>query len=53
VQRTVCGVGRRNPDRNVTFQLDPDVVDWARFRAFQQGTSLSRVFSRRPVASGI
>jgi hypothetical protein len=46
VQRTVRGVGRRNPDRNVTFRLDPDVVDWARFRAFQQGTSLSRVLSR-------
>lgn len=39
-------MGRRQPDRNVTFRLDPDLVFWARFRAFRQGTSLTRVLTR-------
>jgi hypothetical protein len=39
-------VGRRHPDRNVTFRLDPDLVLWARMRAFRHGTSLTRVLTR-------
>jgi hypothetical protein len=38
-------VERRRVDRNITFRLDPDLVLWARLRAFRQGTSLSRVLS--------
>jgi hypothetical protein len=39
-------VGRRKPDENVTFRLDPDVVTWARVRALLEGTSLNRAVAR-------
>ena len=39
-------MGRRRPDTNVTLRLDPDVVLWARMRAFRHGTSLNAVIRR-------
>jgi hypothetical protein len=41
-------VGRRRPDENLTLRLDPDVVMWARIRAFTHGTSLNRVVRALP-----
>jgi hypothetical protein len=31
---------------NVTFRLDPDIVFWARYRAFTHSTSLNAVLKR-------
>ena len=39
-------MGRRLPDENVTFRLDPDVMLWARTRALHERTSVNRVVAR-------
>jgi hypothetical protein len=39
-------MGRRKPDENVTFRLDPGIVLWARTRALLEGTSMNRVVAR-------